>query len=88
MVESNITDAVFALAAFFIRRPDPEPCIAIRPADGILVFIRYSEAEKIEQPAVERLGLLVIANPDDEMVDSHDTYHMALSCQAAMRRTP
>ena len=77
-MEANIADAVLVRAALGIGRADPEPRLAVGPADRVLVFIRDLEAEELEQPAVEGLRLLVVADPDHQVIDPNDAYHAVL----------
>src|SRR3546814_9261859 len=81
MVEADRADLVPALAAR-IRLPDPEPRLAVGPADHVGVLVQHLEAEEREQPAVEFLGFIVIADANGEMVDADDAHHaMFLLCR-------
>ena len=78
VVEADIADAVLVLAALGIGRADPEPRLAVGPADRVVVFVRDLEAEELEQPAVEGLRLLVVADPDHQVIDPDDAHHAVL----------
>src|SRR5262245_1273168 len=53
VVEADVADAVFAFATVRIGGADPESCLAIGPADRILVFLGYFKAKEAEQPVIE-----------------------------------
>src|SRR5690348_7680877 len=61
VMEAYIAYAELVRATLSIGRADPEPRLAVGPADRVLVFIRDLEAEESEQPAVEGLRLFVVA---------------------------
>src|SRR5438270_58255 len=77
-MKADIAGAVLMLHAFFVRGSDPEPRLAVGPADRVLIFIRNLEAEEFEQTAIEGFGFLIIADPDDKVINSDDTHHRDL----------
>jgi hypothetical protein len=75
VVKADVTDAVFALLALGVRRADPEPRLAVGPPDGVVIFVEKLKTEELEQPTVERLRFLEIADPYRDVVDADDTSH-------------
>jgi hypothetical protein len=84
VVEADVALAMLALLAA-TGGSDPEPGLAIRPADRVIIFIRDLKAEEGEKTAVKGLRLLVIADPDGEMVDADDPDHGEISFHAFRR---
>src|SRR5258707_414403 len=68
MVKADIAGAMFVFQAFLIGGTDPEPRLAIRPADRIVIFIRDLKAEESEEMAIEGFRFLIVTDPDDDMV--------------------
>src|SRR5688572_28252767 len=77
-MDADVAGAMPVFQAGLVGRADPEPGLAIGPADGVLVLIQHLEAEEFEQGAVERLRLAVVADPDRQVIDTHDTDHDSL----------
>jgi hypothetical protein len=69
VVEADIVVAVLVGAAFRVGGSDPEPRLAVGPANGGVTLIRKFESEEIEQALIERLRFFVIADPDAQVVD-------------------
>src|SRR6478609_5440857 len=94
MMKSHIADAVLMPAAFGICGTDPEPRLAIGPADRVRVLVGYLETQEREQATVELLGFFVIADSDRQMIDSNHAHHEVLHClfrdmsQGSRRRLP
>lgn len=60
------------LTTLGVGRPDPEPGLAVGPADGVAVFIRNLESKEREQPAVKGFRQRIVADPDDDVVNADD----------------
>src|SRR5882672_1826193 len=71
VMQAEVADAV-CLAA--LGRRDPVARLAVGPADRVGILVRDLEAQELEQPAVEGLGLLIVADPDRDVID---TDHLA-----------
>jgi len=79
MVDADISESIRMPFAFRVRLHDPDACLAVGPADGLLVFVEELEAEKFQDVIVKRARLLEIADADREMVDSGDAGHGGLT---------
>ena len=81
MMKPDIAGAMLVLQALLIGGTDPEPGLAIRPADRVVIFIRDLKAEVSEEPVIEGFRFLIVTDPDDDMVYSYDLDHPALLSQ-------
>jgi len=70
-MEADVAHAMLVLAALRVGGADPEPRVAVGPADRFVVLVGDIEAEKRKQAAVEILGPRIVADADDEVIDAH-----------------
>lgn len=49
-MEADLADAMLVLAAFIVGLSDPISCLAVRPTDGIGIFVQNVEARNLNKP--------------------------------------
>src|SRR4051812_39646629 len=69
MMQADIADLVFLPS---LGRGDPVAGLAVGPADRLRILVGDLEAQELEELRVEGLGLLVIADPDRDVVNADD----------------
>jgi hypothetical protein len=49
MMKADVAGAMLVLAALGIGRPDPQPRLAVGPADGVVIFVGNLESKNVNR---------------------------------------